>query len=94
LGICNLRTINDANIPVNIFLNKEDDGTFSLVADNFMPRKNYATDGAYHFQADTKEELVEIVKTKILPLYQNAINLLSKIIDGSGDQCYYWSKKD
>lgn len=90
-----LDDMNDANIPVNIFvLNEDDDGEpidgWRLVADNFMPRKNVATSGAYEFRAETREELVMIVKENILPLYMGAIRLLEGICNGTNDALYYW----
>lgn len=100
-GECEIDEADNANIPVNIFLREvEDDDEeangkkWQLVADNFMPRKGRCSGSAYNVYADTKEELQELVKRHVLPLYQNAIRLLEGIINGTNDGLYYWTEKE
>ena len=98
IGEMEMKDFDDANIPVNVFIEKLDDDDegydegfrYILRADNFMPRKNAASDGAVTVRSDNKEELQELVKKHVLPLYETAISMIKKIIDGSGDSFYYW----
>ena len=84
-----------ANVPVNIFLIDETDdgakdGKWILRADNFMPRKCSAMDGAYRVTADTREELAALVAKYILPLYLTALRNVGGIVAGTHQDHYYW----
>ena len=99
IGEIEFSEADEMNVPVNIFigLNKDDfgrddtpDDSWILRADNFMPRKCLATEGAYCVASDNKEELIELVKKYILPFYQVAIKNIEGIIGGQVDCQYYW----
>jgi len=94
-GDKDIESANDANVPVNIFITRADENVshkWELSADNFMPCKNRAADGAYCVEADTKKELLKLVKQYILPLYQIAIRNIEAMIEGSEDGFYYWTE--
>ena len=96
-----LSEVDEANIPVNIFINKpgEDDeypDKWVLTADNFMPRKNAACAGCV-MTADSLQELQEEIKKYVLPLYQTAITQIGAMIDATEDMempsLYYWESE-
>ena len=78
---------NSANIPVNCFVNPPDNESekWRWVADNFMPREGYVSESAYQIKADSKEELIQVVKRYVSPLYQVAFNNLE-----TTGKNYYW----
>jgi hypothetical protein len=77
---------NDMNVPVNIFLSKDEKtGEWSLTADNFMPRRAMVTDGAYRVTSKSKEVLEKLVDKHITPLYEIALNNLR-----TKKSNYYW----
>lgn len=85
-GELSIDNINDMNVPVNIFIEEEDDG-FRLTAANFMPRKQVVSDAAYIVFSEKREVLEAIVQKKIVPLYEVALeNLKTKSTN------YYWEK--
>jgi len=83
---------NDANIPVDIWLTKESEKhAWQLTADNYMPRKGYlAGENTIKIRATTREELAEIVREKIIPLYESALKQLNLIVEGKAKSLYYW----
>jgi hypothetical protein len=90
-GECEFVGVNDANIPVNIFLS-EGDNEWELTADNFMPRKCLASDGAYKAVAPTREALVEMIRKYVVPLYEIAVLNLQMMIENRNDSLYYWNR--
>lgn len=111
--------LDDANIPVNIFITKlseseiemlgkedsyfEEEGEekpihtwakWRLTFDNFMPRRGLSTDENPYYLASTKAELLEVVETKILPMYERAYNALEMMVEGKRDTFYYWTEED
>jgi len=103
IGDCNVDCIDDANIPVDIWLLQADNkdvadkyrckiGQWVLHANNYMPRTGECS-GTYIFVSDNKDELLEIIKTKIIPLYQTALNILNDMVVGKSTNLYYWSNK-
>ena len=86
IGDINIEHCDDANVPVNCSIFQEDDGKWTLHADNFMPRKSRVAESMYREVADTKEELVEVVNKHVVPLYEAA---LKKLKETGG--CYYWA---
>ena len=96
IGELSFSGANDANIPVGIFFDQEDDdgeklpdNQWRIRADNYMPRKCRVEDGAYNV-IGTKDELKELIRQYILPLYQTAVKRIEGMIDGSNDKLYYW----
>jgi len=85
-----------SNIPVNVWLQEEEDdfgnktGKWQLLASNYMPRKGYAADSAYDCVADTREELVKVVLEHVIPLYQAALSKLNALVIAETDNLYYW----
>lgn len=103
VGPLNIQDFDDANIPVCIFLTEaeiekdkdpEQDWKFQLTAHNYMPRKDNVEEDALLVYSDNKEELQQLVKQYILPLYQNAITQLNGIINGTNDSLYYWDSEE
>lgn len=87
LGEISIDEANDANVPVGVFIYKSEEGEhFTLRADNFMPRKNCAGEGMYEVQARSREDLVELVKKYIVPLYKAAVQSLEE-----NGELYYFS---
>ncbi len=92
-GEMQLEDCNDMNVPVNIFIDREEEegNRWVLTADNFMPRKQRVNDGAYRTIADDREELSELIKKHVLPLYEAALNNITGMISGESAKLYYWS---
>jgi len=103
----------DANIPVNIFIEEVDakgcalpeettitdfevtgQKYWRLTADNFMPRRTTINQDAYQYVATTREELNDLVKREILPLYQVALDLVKDMSEGKQNLLYYWHEQD
>lgn len=84
-----IENANDANVPVVCFLGEPDreNGIWTWTAINFMPRKEQL--GAYYkLEADTKEEIMEVLAKYVVPLYEAATNNLKE----HGEN-YYWASK-
>jgi hypothetical protein len=76
---------NEMNIPVSCFLEQREDGKWEWTAANFMPRKGYANDGQYRVVADTKEEILSLIKKHVTPLFKVALQKLE-----TEGELYYW----
>jgi len=90
IGEMNWNGANEANIPVDIWLSKYPseepesdefnyDGkiyNYCLKAANYMPRKDRIAEEAYIALSDDLEELQNVIKNKVLPLYKTAVNVL------------------
>lgn len=63
-----------------------------LTGDNFMPRKGL-WDGCIRYVSDTKEELHQLVKEKILPTYKIAFDAVTDMAEGRRKSFYYWDPK-
>lgn len=103
LGEIPIDSANDANIPVSIWLvpaedddGERIDGLWELRADNYMPRKSTVSQDQYRAQAKDRAVLVGLVHKHWLPLYQTAIEALTKLEpdeDGVAS-LYYWKVGD
>ncbi len=90
IGESEITDFDDANVPVNIFIEKEDEtDTYLLTIDNFMPRKGCVNEGFVQIRG-TKTKLHELVKIHILPHYKRALELVTKVAEGNADSFYYW----
>lgn len=91
IGDMGLEEANHANVPVNISIYEpeESETAWELHAGNYMPRKNWIADGQYHYIADSREELMNLVQQYIVPLYERALNRLKNVGD-----LYYWENKN
>ena len=80
----------DANVPMNCFISPPDReyGMWTWHADNFMPRKGYMG-GSYRMEADSKEEIIDVLRKHVVPLYQIAFENMRD----SGHN-YYWEKNE
>lgn len=87
IGEIGIDECDEANIPVNCFLHEPEhpEKQFEWTADNFMPRKSYTTESAYHIKSDTREEIIDAVNKHVAPLYEIALNKLKT----TGEN-YYW----
>lgn len=85
-----------ANIPVNIRLKMTEneagkkDGTWTLIASNYMPRKGIVREYEYIAVSEQREELVGFIKQYVLPLYETATEKLKAICEGRTEALYYW----
>lgn len=65
--------------------------TWELKASNYMPRRAAVEEGeAFYAVADNREELIDIVKNTIIPIYKKALVKLERICEGTEDNLYYW----
>ena len=85
-----------SSIPVDVWLTetendktREKDGTWTLRAANYIPRKG-VVEGSYEAVSDKREELVELIKRHVLPLYETAVKKLRAICEDGADNLYYW----
>ena len=80
----------EMNIPVVCFLSKPTDSNpkWRFSASNFMPRRESVVQSQYNVEADTKEEIIELVNKHVVPLYEAALNNLKLL-----GQNYYWEDK-
>ena len=78
--------MNEMNVPVVCFFNapEKDGDPWTWSARNFMPRKEFCG-SSWHIEADTKEELLEWIRAKVVPLYEIATNNLREF-----GKNYYW----
>lgn len=88
----------EANIPVNIWLleEKDDDddnktGRWELTASNYTPRKGVLYEGVYKATADSRDELADLIREHIIPLYETAVKKLQAVCEGGAKGLYYWS---
>ena len=81
--------MNEMNVPVVcVLFEPENEGEpWVWNAINFMPRKEYCG-STWNIEADTKEEILEWVREKVVPLYEAATNNLRE----HGEN-YYWEPK-
>jgi len=81
----------DANIPVDIWLSYEN-LAWNLRASNYMPRRGRVSEEGIDIRATTREELAEIIKNQIIPLYETALKQLNLIVEGKAECLYYWKE--
>ena len=104
-GEIEIEAADRANVPVNIFIAKQEDdegeetGKWVLTADNFMPRRCRAEDGAYGVEADTLEELQGVIRKHVLPLYEVALANINDMLSMTGEEDempshYYWEANE
>jgi hypothetical protein len=105
IGPIKLSEADNDNIPVDVWIETTDSSPeywddvdeeakntkFVLVANNYMPHKaRLSGENAYKVHADTRGELVEMIRAHILPRYQAAIDTLTAMCAGTEDYLYYW----
>ena len=82
----------DANIPVNCSMlpPEIEGGVWMWIARNYMPRKSRCSSysDSYILEADSKEEILRVVRKYVTPLYFTAFHNLWT----SGEN-YYWRTK-
>jgi len=68
-----------------------DDTVYVISAGNYTPRREHMSPDAYEFMSSDKQELINMVNTRIVPLYEIAVSNLK--LYGYN---YYWepNKKD
>jgi len=85
---------NDANIPVHCFLFEDEDedekltGLYRWIASNYMPRKSMISDEDEYQIIDTKKNIQDFIKRRVIPLYKAAIHNLE-----TSCELYYWEQK-
>lgn len=93
-GECPIDEADEANIPVNIWIGKDDD-EWLLHADNYMPRKSTVHPIAFNVHASDRQTLEELVEKYVVPLYENALKKLKDMkkadVDGTS-YLYFWDE--
>lgn len=86
IGALKIEDIGPGNVPVVCLMsNPEKDGDpWTWTATNFMPRRECCAKG-WHLEADTKEEIILLVRERVLPLYEAAVANLKE----SGENYYF-----
>lgn len=107
-GEVELEEHDDANIPCNLFISELDEEDaqsakdeheldfipkWELRFDLFMPRKGLMDSAGTYF-AETREELQQLVKEKILPSYKIAFDAITAMAEGKRDDFYYWTPNE
>ena len=87
-GIMPLENANEMNVPVNCFLCKGK-RYWIWSADNFMPRKSYATPGAYLIKSTRKKDIIQAVRKYVVPLYRVALDNITEDCEN-----YYWERNE
>ena len=77
-SISPITEVDETAIPVDIWIKQADSegpdaGKWVLTASCYLPRKSFVTSNYFEVVADTAEELRNIVRTNVLPLYQVAV---------------------
>jgi hypothetical protein len=88
LGEMDIAECDNANIPVCCFWREPSDEqrSWGWTAHNYMPRKDFCAEGAYHLVADSKEAIQLAINKHVIPLYEAALAKLR-----NGENCYYWT---
>jgi len=89
LGEWPITKCDETNVPLNIVISEPDEfnARWTLLADNFKPRNATIDIETYEVEADTKEDILALVHTLILPLYQAATHQLE-----TKGTCFFWSE--
>lgn len=89
IGEMKISEANDANVPVVCFLHEPDEEStkWRWTAINFMPRKERCG-SMYEVEADTRQEIVDMVNRYVLPLYEAAYLNIKRLHEN-----YYWELK-
>lgn len=96
MGIIPVDCADYANIPVDIWLNRDEDDKeyWLLTADNYMPRKGCLSgEDSYYIRSKNRDTLVKLIHEYWLPLYQNAVRILTLIEPDDTEEAarlYYW----
>ena len=87
-----IEAVDDANIPVDIRIHppNENNNKWRLTASNYMPRRAAIAEDSLKVEADSREELVDLLRKHIIPLYEVALRQLNKVADGTAESLYYW----
>jgi len=86
-GEMDISEADDMNIPVCCFMSdaEDEEGMWEWTANNYMPRKNYISEGQYCIRAKSKDVILKLIAKHVAPLYATAMqNLLT-----TGTN-YYW----
>ena len=100
LGETPIEKIDSTAIPVDIWLKEEMDeegkpsGFWVLSSNIYMPRKGLSYDGVFKLRSRDPESLRQIIRDKIIPVYQAGISRLEAMINGTEDSLYYWDKPE
>jgi len=89
-GTCKLSETDGLNIPVDIWLSREECGMWRLTASNYTPRTGKIQELAYVLASPSQTELIQMIKKYILPLYETAVKRLRAICDGESEELYFW----
>ncbi len=82
--------VDEANIPVNVVISEPDqfNSKWILLADNFKPCNSNVEIEIYEVRADSREKLLAVIHSLIVPLYRNAVAQLEQ-----HGQLFFWSSK-
>lgn len=96
-GSVSIAGADSSNIPVHIRISPVSDNPnykWVLQASNYCPRKSCVYEDVYEIFSDSEDELRNLIREKILPLYMNAVTILLDMINGDGKELYYWDPID
>lgn len=86
-------------IPVDIWLVENEnsetgvkDGTWTLRAASYLPHKSSITENTFIATSENRDDLVQLLKTYVIPLYEAASKKLQAICDGKTDRLYKWDE--
>ena len=87
-GEMDIDAMNEMNVPVVCWLlEPETEGEpWSWSAVNFMPRKE-CCGSSWRIEADSKDEILEFVRQRVVPLYRAALENLESLGEN-----YYWEQ--
>lgn len=75
----NILEADDLNVPVESFLMEPDSESpkWRWSASLYMPRKSRIEEDYFNVVADTKEEILDLVRRVVVPIYEAAVHNLS-----------------
>lgn len=101
LGETSIDQIDSTAIPVDIWLKEEMDeegkpsGFWVLRSNIYIPRKSCLSyGGVLKLRSRDPEALRQIIRDKIIPVYQAGISRLEAMVNGKEDHLYYWDKPE
>jgi len=91
---------NSFNIPVNISLYPETDeegrptGYYAISTGNYAPVNDDLNLDRHMARSRDPEVIRAIVRERILPIYETAVEQLKAIADGKADHLHSWERED
>ncbi len=88
LGSRRIELANESNVPVNSAISSSRCGRrWIWTADNLRPTPGYCAADVYCVIADSRDELIALVKAYVTPLYRDALKRLERT-----GECGLWQR--